>query len=208
MSEIGPDSLARWKNDPVSFVSEVLHDPETNKPFTLLDAERIFMQHAFALDDDGRLQYPELVYGAPKKSGKTTLAALVVLTMVLLRNDARFGEGYVIANDLEQAVSRVFAVCRRIVEVSPLLKREARITADRIVFPAFDASIVAIATDAASAAGGNPVISCFDELWGYTSERATRLWDEMITSPARRISCSVGVKTLCATRRTHLAARS
>ncbi len=78
---------------------------------------------------------------------------------------------------------------RRIVEVSPLLKGEARITADKIVFPAFDATITAIASDAASAAGGNPVISCFDELWGYISERATRLWDELITSPARKISC-------------------
>src|SRR4051794_14125347 len=33
------------------------------------------------------------------------------------------------------------------------------------------------------------VAGCFDELWGYTSERARRLWDEMITSPARKISC-------------------
>ena len=77
----------------------------------------------------------------------------------------------------------------RIIEVSPLLKHEARITADRITFPSLDATITAIASDAASAAGGNPTISCFDELWGYTSERARRLWDEMITSPARRISC-------------------
>jgi len=50
-----------------------------------------------------------------------------------------------------------------------------------------------LASDAASAAGGNPTISCFDELWGYTSERARRLWDEMITSPARKISCRLTV---------------
>jgi phage terminase large subunit-like protein len=73
------------------------------------------------------------------------------------------------------------------------LRHEARITADRIAFPALDASIVAIASDAASAAGGNPTISCFDELWGYTSERAQRLFDEMITSPARKISCRLTV---------------
>ena len=64
-----------------------------------------------------------------------------------------------------------------------------RSPADRISFPALDASITAIASDAASAAGGNPTISCFDELWGYTTERSRRLWDEMITSPARKISC-------------------
>lgn len=33
------------------------------------------------------------------------------------------------------------------------------------------------------------MISSFDELWGYTSERSRRLWDEMVPSPVRRISC-------------------
>jgi Phage Terminase len=128
-----------------------------------------------------------------RKSGKPTLAALVVLVMVLLRQDGRFAEGFVIANDLDQAVSRVFTVIRRIVEASPLLRHEAKITSDQISFAALDATIIAIASDAVSAAGGNPVISCFDELWGYTSERSRRLWDEMITSPARKISCRLTV---------------
>ena len=69
-------ALQRWRADPISFVEEVLHDPETGKPFVLLEAERRFMRRAFTLDANGRLLYPELVYGAPKKSGKTTLAAL------------------------------------------------------------------------------------------------------------------------------------
>jgi phage terminase large subunit-like protein len=112
-------TLQRWRANPTSFVEEVLHDPETGRPFVLLEAERAFMRHAFALDSNGRLLYPELLYGAPKKSGKTTLAALIVLVMVLLRSDGRFSEAYVCANDFEQAQSRVFTVCRRIVEASP-----------------------------------------------------------------------------------------
>ena len=55
-------------------------------------------------------------------------AALIVLVMVLLRSDGRFAEGYCVANDLEQAQSRVFLVIRRIVEASPLLRHEAKIT--------------------------------------------------------------------------------
>jgi hypothetical protein len=52
----------------------------------------------------------------------------------------------------------VFQAVRRIVECSPLLKREAKITQDRIVFPAFNATIAAIASDAGSAAAGpNPI---------------------------------------------------
>ena len=48
-------ALHRWRSDPLSFIEEVLHDPETGKPFVLLEAERAFMRRAFALDADGRL---------------------------------------------------------------------------------------------------------------------------------------------------------
>jgi phage terminase large subunit-like protein len=185
-------ALARWRADPISFIEHTLRDPESRKSFVLSDAERQFLTLAFVLDDNGRLKFPELVFGAIKKSGKTTLAAIIMLTMVLLFG-GRFAEGYCVANDLEQAVSRVFTMVRRICEASPLLRAIARITTDRVLFPALDASIIAIASDAASAAGGNPTITCFDELWGYTSERSRRLWDEMITSPARRISCRLTV---------------
>ena len=57
---------------------------------------------------------------------------------------------------------------RRIIESSPLLKREAKITQDRITFPAFDVTITAIPSNFATAAGGNQNISVFDELWAFT----------------------------------------
>ena len=182
-------TLSRWKASPISFVEEVLHDPETGKPFVLLRgrASRSCGMRSRSMTTVV-CSIPSSVYGAPKKSGKTTLAALIVLVMVLLRNDGRFAEGYCVANDFEQAQSRVFTVIKRIVEVSPLLKGEARITADRIIFPAFDATITAIAPTR-RLPRRQPDDLCFDELWGYTSERSTRLWDEMITSPARKISC-------------------
>src|SRR4029077_2525108 len=179
--------------DPIKFIETVLYDPETNKPFVLLPAERDFLHHAFQLDADGRLLYPEQGYAAPKKSGKTGFAALHGLTTILLFG-GYFGEGYCLANDFEQASSRVFQAIRRIVEASPLLKRTARITADRIVFSDFrNAVISAITSDYTSAAGANPTISIFDELWGYTSERSRRLWDEMVPPPTRKIACRLTV---------------
>jgi phage terminase large subunit-like protein len=192
MAELNVAALMQWQREPLAFIETVLCDPETRKPFVLSDAERRFLALAFTLDGNGRLKFPELVFGAIKKSGKTTLAAIIMITMVLLYG-GRFAEGYCVANDYEQAVSRVFTMVRRIVEASPLLRAIARITNDRVLFPALDASIIAIASDAASAAGGNPTITCFDELWGYVSERSRRLWDEMITSPARKISCRLTV---------------
>ena len=59
----------------------------------------------------------------------------------------------------------MFTMIRRIVENSPLLKREAKITQERITFPAFDTTITAIPSIFAASAGGNQNISVFDELW-------------------------------------------
>ena len=146
------------------------------------------MAHAFRTGDDGRLLYPEQVFSAGKKSGKTTFAALHCLTVVLLFGGS-YAEGVALANDLEQAQGRVFEQVKRIVQCSPLLRAEAKITADVISFPVIGATICAIASDYAGAAGGNQCIACFDELWGYTSERAHRLWDEMVPPPTRKIAC-------------------
>jgi phage terminase large subunit-like protein len=87
----------------------------------------------------------------------------------------------------------VFEACRRIVEKSPLLRSHAKVTAKQIEFPFCGGSIQAIASDYAGAAGTNPVISVFDELWGYTTERSHRLWDEMTPPPTRKITCRLTV---------------
>ena len=40
--------VEHWRANPAEFIETVLHDPETGKPFRLLDAEREFLKHAFA----------------------------------------------------------------------------------------------------------------------------------------------------------------
>jgi hypothetical protein len=69
-------SLKRWRADPSAFIEHCLIDPETGKPFVLLEAEHQFLAYAFRTDDDGRLLYHEQVYACPKKSRKTTFAAI------------------------------------------------------------------------------------------------------------------------------------
>jgi hypothetical protein len=63
-------ALERWRRDPTEFITEILHDPETGRPFILFEAERRFLEHAFKTGANGRLQYPEQVYGAPKKPAR------------------------------------------------------------------------------------------------------------------------------------------
>jgi hypothetical protein len=177
-------SLKRWRANPSTFVEDVLHNPEDGKPYELLPAERAFLDHGFKTGADGRLLYPEQVYSCPKKSGKTAFAAMHCLTTALLFGGA-FPEVTLAANDYDQAQGRVFEAVKRIVERSPVLAAEAKVTSDRISFPDIGATITAIAADYAGAAGGNPTISCFDELWAYTSERSRRLWDELVPPPTR-----------------------
>jgi Phage Terminase len=178
--------------DPVAFIESTLINPETCESFLLTAAERLFLRHAFELTPDGRLRFPELVFAAPKKSGKTAFAAMLLIYVVRVLG-GRYAEGFCVANDLQQASERVFQACSRIVEASPLLSLDAKVTADKIVFTSTGATIMAIASDYASAAGANPTISTFDELWAYTSERSHRLFDEMVPPPTRQIACRLTV---------------
>ena len=185
---LNTSALKRWRKDPTRFIEEVLCDPNTGRPFQLMPWQKRFIEHAFKTDDAGRLVYPELLVATPKKTGKTEFAEMLLITTALVYGGP-FAEAYCVANDLEQAQGCVFAAVRRVVEASPYLAREAQVTANRITFPSTGATIQALASDYASAAGANPTISCFDELWAYTSERSRRLWDEMVPVPTRKISC-------------------
>jgi phage terminase large subunit-like protein len=189
MSDVLENSaLQRWQRDPISFINALIRDPVTEQPFELCDAQKQFFNHCWKTREDGRLLYPEQCFGAIKKSGKTGTAAMHVLTTTLVYG-GRFAEAYVVANDFEQAQSRVFAEIKKICEASPLLKRECEIYQSRILFPQTNACIQAIGSDATSAAGGHPCVSSFDELWGFCSERSRRLYEELVPIPSRRISC-------------------
>src|SRR5439155_5210155 len=120
--------------DPVAFIREVLVDPETGEPFVLYEAQERFLREALTLTPDGRLRYPELVFSAPKKSGKTALAAFVVLYVIVVLGGP-YAEAYLLANDLEQSTGRVFQAVGRIIEASPLLRDAAKITQNKIEFP-------------------------------------------------------------------------
>jgi hypothetical protein len=190
---ITANTLVRWRVDPTKFIHEVLIDPDSGRPFVLLPAEIAFLKQAFTTDRNGRLKFPELVYAAPKKSGKTTFAS-ILLIYVLVVLAGRGGEAYCVANDFDQAQGRVFAAARRIVEASPLLAQAARILSSRIEFADLgNATITALASDYAGAAGANPNIVVFDELWAYSTERSRRLWDEMVPPPTRKIACRLTV---------------
>jgi hypothetical protein len=185
-------AVKRWRGDPVAFIREVLINPENGQPFELYAEEAEFMRRAFTLSPAGRLSFSEIVFGGPKKSGKTAVAAWCAI-YVAVAVGGSLADIYCLSNDYEQSVGRVFESARRIVEASPLLRSSAKITAGRIQFRSTGSFIQAVVSDYASFAGANPSLCIFDELWGYVSERSRRLWDEAVPSPTRKVSARLTV---------------
>jgi hypothetical protein len=190
---LNTQSIARYRADPCAFIEECLVSPYAREPYQLVEAERAFIQHALKLDTDGRLLHPLLVYGAIKKSRKTEVAALIVITMITLLG-GEYGEANIVANDQKQAVDRCFTACLRIIAASSLLCNEVKCTQDKITFIATGSTITALANDASGVAGGHPTISVFDEMWcAPPGERGRRMFDALIPVPSRKISCRLVV---------------
>jgi hypothetical protein len=182
-------ALARWRKDPVSF-AQALIEPESGKPFVLYPEQATFLREAVKRGPDDRLLYPLLIFSAPKKSGKTALDAMFHLYIIVVLG-GRYAEGECHANDMEQSAGRVFQSIARIVEATPWLASEARITQNCIEFTATGSTITAKASDYAGSAGGSQSITSFTELWAYTQERARRLWDETVPVPTKQVSVRI-----------------
>jgi hypothetical protein len=180
-------ALASWRRDPVAFIVEVLRNPETGAPFELYPAQVEFLRAALRLTAAGRLPCPEMLFSAPKKSGKTALAAMIAIYVAVVLGGP-YAEVYCLANDYEQAASRVFQAAARIIETSPLLRGSAKITANKIEFTSTGSFIQACASDYSGFAGANPSLTICDELWGFVHEASRRLFDEAVPSPTRKVS--------------------
>jgi phage terminase large subunit-like protein len=174
-----PD-IVTWAESPAEF-----YIPETREPIKLADHQGEILRHIFTPQDDGRLAYDTIVYSCPKKSGKTTIAALVAEYFGLFFEAPN--EIYLCANDFEQSIGRVYKNLSQSVRLNGLLSSRTDVQAHSCRFDN-GTNIDAIASDYAGAAGSNHGLTIWDELWAYTSESARRLWDELTPVPTRKIS--------------------
>jgi len=180
------ERVERYRNDIVAFAEECYCLPSTKKPIVLEDHQKRISRHVFRRDEEGRFPYDTVIYSCPKKSGKTEIAALVGVWLAL--TEEPYNEVYALANDFEQARGRVFKAMARACLASPLLRSAAQVGHREITFPSTGTSITALASEYAGAAGANPGLTLWDELWGYVSEASHRLWEEMTPVPTRRNS--------------------
>ena len=174
-----------------------------NEPLKLVEHHKRILNHVFTPNRDGRLKYKTIVFSCPKKSAKTAIAGAV--TYGVLRTYG--GNCYSIANDEKQASSRMFDRVRETLEImrthNPVLfekvvelgtKGSILHGGDKLVFKDNDQPnpgphwLQFIAQDYAGEAGGMPALTVWDELWGYVTKGALRLWDEMCPIPTIPIS--------------------
>ena len=165
----------KHKLDINQFVDRVIKLSESGKPFALFPHEREY----FRLVYDMLSLCNVFIFSAIKKSGKTTLQAIFQLWW---GHTHPGDEIKLAANDLEQSTGRVFKVMCGLIRHNPALRSEAEVLADKIRLQN-GTVIEAIAVDAPSEAGANQGSTGWDELWGYTSERSLRLWEELTPVP-------------------------
>lgn len=149
-------------------------------PIELAEHQQRILNAALERDGSGRFRWSTIMWSAPKKSGKTRVAAMVAAW--LARYSGRYAEVYCLANDGKQSADRVLAAIKKAISLSPTLNW--RTTMTNITLPS-GAFIEAVPVDPTGEAGGQPTGSFWSELWGFKHSAAKRLWTEFTIPPTR-----------------------
>src|SRR5262245_43972014 len=164
---------------PTDFIDRVIKRNEKEQPWALSPYQRRVLELAFRRGLKGELLYRIILLSEPKKSGKTFIAACLVLWWAITNKHT---EIIVSANDREQAESRVFRTMVDLIETNEALKSECEVYSSSIVFN--NGTIVtAISSDFKGAAGSRHSLVVYDELWGFESESSRRLYEELTPPP-------------------------
>ena len=166
-------TLERLRLDPVLFAGTFLPNSEKGEPWRLSRHQRRVLGHMF------KRAYRLRVWGEMKKSGKTFLAAVLLIWWAFTHANT---EIVVAANDFEQAQSRVFQTAVALIQHNPALVARVKVQTGKLLF--FNGTLVtAIAADYKGAAGSRHSLYIIDEPWGIMEERAVRLVEELTPPP-------------------------
>lgn len=173
-------------DDPIDWIQSQFWIPElvgrtTIPAMQLAPYQQAVLRMAYSRDAEGKFNYSIVVWSDLKKSIKSCVAAAVVLERA---RKLKWGSIKIIANDLEQADSRVAFYARRAIELNPVLSSMIKIGGYRTYFPEHTV-IQAIPVDPKGEAGGNDDFICFSELWAANQKAAQRMWTEMTLSPTK-----------------------
>lgn len=176
------ERLRRYRRDIVAFTEDQFIVPETRRLIKLEDwqKELILKPLFYDVDENGKRKYDIALIGVPKKNGKSTLAA--VIGVYTLYCGDPMGEIIVAANDKDQASMIIYSKIRAAVNLNPVLKQGVTPLKTMIEVKSTGTTCRCIAHQYESAAGLNPNLTLFDELWGFSDRK---FYDELTLTPAR-----------------------
>lgn len=180
--------------DLYDFAAHSFYVPETRAQIELQPVQRVilrcFFDPEFALKWDIRTGFQSYIYSTIKKSGKTTVAALVARWIA--ERWGTMNEIYTVANDLDQSRGLVYDKLIKSLQLDPRWSQEKDeipgvwdvLRRDVTHIPS-KSVVKALSGDYRGQAGMNPTATFWSELWGYTSEDSLRLWEELTPVPTR-----------------------
>lgn len=166
---------------PADWIQSNFWIPELRGPIQLTPYQYWGVNEALSKNEKGQFKYSIIVWSDIKKSAKSSIAAAIALYMSE-QND--WSEGYVIANDLKQADSRVSFYMRRAIELNTKMRGRYRQKGYLITAPN-RSRVEAIPIDPSGEAGSNADFIIFSELWGANEDAKQRMWSEMTLSPTK-----------------------
>lgn len=181
--EITPEKARQYNTDVIAFLEEQYIVPETGKLIVLEEwqKEEILRPLFYDLLPDGRRRYTLALVGIPKKNGKSTIAAGIGLWFCFAGEP--HGEVIIAANNLDQASLIIYEKIRAAFKANPNLLRSTRLLKSGIEMKGSGTVCRPIAHKYQTAAGVNPTLVLFDELWGFSSRE---FYDELTESPSRK----------------------
>ena len=166
------------------------------KPFILQEyqKEQIIRPLFGWKNEDGTRKYRTAFVFLPRKNGKSTLAAAIILTLLYLDNE--FGaEYYSAANDREQA-SLVFECAKSMIENNPKLLNYVDIFKKSIVYNAQGSFYKSLSSETSTKHGFNVSGAIYDELHAMRDDGTENLWQVLETATgARRSPIMIAITT-------------
>lgn len=158
---------------------------ETGRPIVLEPVQQVVLRLFFEQRPDGRFKWQTGLYSTIKKSGKTTIAALV--QQWACETWGRYGQIYHLGNKLDQAKERAFELTKKSIELSPYAD-QWEVQATRLTYLPTHSFIKPLPVNASGEAGANQCLTTWTEFHGYTREEEERFYDEMQPVPTQRLS--------------------
>lgn len=173
-------SFTRWAMD-------WFYIPETSSPIYLYPHQRKAIETATQRDKNGLFKYSLIHYGDIKKSGKTTIAAMVALRFAFMRQWASIK---VVGQKLDQAKSRSYFYICRALDLNPIFaemqaKGEIIVNQYTIYIKPTNSIIQAIPASPSTESGGNDDCIIWTEIGSAKTEAAKQLWTELVIPPRK-----------------------